>query len=550
MRALLLVVLVGCASSAAIPQVRFANAPPVLSVDDRRDTPNKPEKRLSSPKLATFEGHIYFPIRRALSLDQRLRALGVNALDEVPDSSWFTNRIGTRTITPDEISAAPGGVGSPEAHVPWTIHSTKVGGMTVGFIVSDSRGEKFLVKFDDRGFPEAETGAQIVSGKLLWACGYNVTEDYIAYVKRSDFVLAEDAVAEDVFGNKHHLGITELERKLALVDRGPDGRYRTMVSRMLDGKPLGSHGSVGTRDDDPNDIIPHERRRDLRGARAIFAWLDHDDVQEGQFIDMWVEDPNVRTRHYVKHYFLDYGLSLGVMALVTHNLRRSYEYYIDGEALLDALFSFGLQDRHWAKRRAPDLRGVGVLETKAFAPDKWKPLGPVYVPFVVADRFDNYWGAKLVMRFTREQIHAAVEAGRYSDPRAVDYITDALVARQRSTGAYWFSRVNPLESFVIGDDGSLCFDDLLLTYRFAKPDTTTYTLQSYDTKARRVGGKIRLGASDNGRTCARIRLASDRDRYTIVRIDTARSRDVGTIYVHLANTPGTGVPRVIGIWRP
>src|SRR5262245_49148852 len=36
-----------------------------------------------------------------------LRAKNINTIDEVPDSSWFTNRIGTKTITVDEIARGP-----------------------------------------------------------------------------------------------------------------------------------------------------------------------------------------------------------------------------------------------------------------------------------------------------------------------------------------------------------------------------------------------------------------------------------------------------------
>lgn len=545
----LLIALAGCAGS-TIPTVRFANAPAVTVVDDTRDVPSRPEKRMYAQKLYIVEGHVYNPVRSVLALDQPLRALGVNALDEVPDSSWFTNRIGVRTVTPDEIRAAPGGVGNPEGFLPWTIHSTKVGGMSVGFIVTDRRGEKFIVKFDDPGYPEGETGAQIVSGKLLWACGYNVTEDHIAYIGRSDLVLAKDAVTEDVFGHKRPLSSAELDRMLARVDRGSDGRYRTMASHLLDGKPLGGHPATGTRADDPNDIIPHERRRDLRGARAIFAWLDHDDIQEGQFLDMWVTDPRDPKRHHVKHYFLDYGLTLGVMARVTRNLRRSYEYYFDPKEMADSLFSLGLQERRWSHRTAPTLRGVGVLETDAFLPGEWKPLSPAYVPFVDADRLDNYWGAKLVMRFTREQLRAAVESGNYSDPRAVDYITDALVARQRATGAYWFARVNPLESFTTVDDDGLCFEDLSIVYGFVPARGTSYRLELFDRDARRVGPAVSLPASVYGPTCARIRLAAAGDGYTIVRIVTTRPGFSASIFVHVARAPNTKQPRVIGVWRP
>src|SRR5262245_13291748 len=36
-----------------------------------------------------------------------VRAQNVNTIDEVPDSSWFTNRIGTRALTIDEIVRGP-----------------------------------------------------------------------------------------------------------------------------------------------------------------------------------------------------------------------------------------------------------------------------------------------------------------------------------------------------------------------------------------------------------------------------------------------------------
>jgi hypothetical protein len=76
--------------------------------------------------------------------------------------------------------------------------------------------------------------------------------------------------------------------------------------------------------DDPNDRIPHEARRDLRGLLAIDTWLDAVDVTEGQFVDSWVEDPAVKGRHYVVHYAVDFGKSMGAMGDIDHDWWRVY----------------------------------------------------------------------------------------------------------------------------------------------------------------------------------------------------------------------------------
>jgi hypothetical protein len=154
------------------------------------------------------------------------------------------------------------------------------------------------------------------------------------------------------------------------------------------------------------------------------------------------------------------------------------------------------------------------------------------------------------MRFTRAQLRAIVETGRLSDPRAVDYLVDTLVARQRKTGAYWFARVNPLDRFAI-ENGALCFDDLWLTYGLGdRAATTRYTIATYDRDARSLTAPAAIVAAASGRTCtARLALACGGDGYTIVEIVTVRPGFTGTTYIHIARDPATHDPRVIGIWR-
>src|SRR5262249_61219345 len=90
----------------------------------------------------------------------------------------------------------------------------------------------------------------------------------------------------------------------------------------------------------------------------------------------------------------------------------------------------GLNHRPWEGRWAPAIRGVSPAFTAShFDPGAWKPNIPV-APFDGSDRFDQFWAAKIIARFTPEQIRAAVEAVRYSDPRAGDYNTNTLLPPQ------------------------------------------------------------------------------------------------------------------------
>lgn len=543
-----LAVLAGCGASAAIPGVRYANEPPVEVVNDRRDVTEPPKPLAYERYLDNFDGSFHRLVTHKLELERPERARGVNAMDEVPDSTWFTNRLGVRDIPPEHLIEIPGSVGTPEAHTPWTILSSKVGGLSVGFIIEDARGEKFLLKFDPKGFPEAETAAQVIIGRLLWALGYNVTDDYVVRIRKDDLVLAPDAKVKDPSGASFPLDERELAARLARVDVGRDGTMRALASRYLDGKPLGGHPAEGVRADDPNDLIPHQLRRDLRGTAAIFAWLDSVDLHLGNTLDMYVADPADPDHHYVKHYFIDFGIGLGFGATKNHNLRYGYEYEVDWRAMARTLVSFGLVQRAWEDRTKPPYRGVGMLDVDKYDPGSWKPLSQMYTPVRVADRFDKFWGAKLVMKLSRDHIRAAVAAAKLSDPRAAAWLANALVARQRKTARYWFARVAPLDAPTI-EGGRLCFDDLALAYGFARARDTRYRVTYFDRNGARLG-RAYVVAATAGTACSPLVLSTGHDSYTVVRIDTRRPSFGGTTYVHVAREPRSLAPRVIGLWRP
>ena len=99
-----------------------------------------------------------------------------------------------------------------------------------------------------------------------------------------------------------------------------------LVSRFAPGKPLGNFRYYGRRPDDPNDLVAHEHRRELRGARVFGAWLNHDDSRGINSLDM-LETTN--GRGWVKHYMFDFGSILGSGTVYAQRHRPGNEYIFE-----------------------------------------------------------------------------------------------------------------------------------------------------------------------------------------------------------------------------
>jgi len=55
-------------------------------------------------------------------------------------------------------------------------------------------------------------------------------------------------------------------------------------------------------------LIPHDRRRDLRGLEVLFAWLNHTDAKGDNSLDS-VDGKGADAR--IVHHLLDFGDSFG-----------------------------------------------------------------------------------------------------------------------------------------------------------------------------------------------------------------------------------------------
>jgi hypothetical protein len=548
---LLALSLTACSHDPTIGPVRFHNVPIVWEVDDRAPLDTKPEERNFHRRLVVLETSIVERLDRTFAVPDRPHAKNVNALDEVPDSSWFDNRL-LRGLTPAQIRVGPTAE-SAENLRPWKVRSTKTGGKHFGLAIADSRGQEYILKFDVPGHPELKSATDVVVSRLLWALGYHVAADDVVEFERSDLILEPDAV-EKLGNNELPLTEERFEEMLADVERDGD-RFRGLVSKIIPGEPIGGYSREGVREDDPNDRVEHEHRRDLRGQFLFFAWVDHTDWKEDNRVDMWI--PNENGTGHVEHYLVDFDKSLGVMAVLAPRDEDGYVYSVDAGYAFLSLASFGLWMRPWERLPLVDewkpRRGVGRFESIVFDPELWRPRLDE-TAFAMRDRFDDFWAAKRMMMLSKEQIRAAVQAGRYSDPIAEQYVYDTLLARRDKIARWAFERVTPLDRFQVFDERSdfaLCFDDLWLTNGYADSAQTTYRFRQYDEHGRLLS-KHGAPADDGSPTACTRKLAPARgeDGYTIVAVDLMRGGlAFDPVEVHLARSP-QGTLRIIGIVRP
>jgi hypothetical protein len=381
-------------------------------------------------------------------------AVNVNTMDEVPDSSWFTNRIGRRSMTLDEIVRGPNSMDTVVVD-DWPIVRDKTSGITPGYRVTDPSGRLYQIKFDPPDNPEMASGAEVIGAAIYHALGYNVVEGYVVDIDPAKIVIAPTATTVDMSGRRRPMRRSDIDRLLARAARLPNGKYRATASRFADGIPLGYFKYYGTRPDDPNDIHPHEHRRELRGSRVFAAWVNHDDSRGLNSLDM-LEGP-AGARH-VKHYMFDFGSIMGSGSVFAQVPRAGNEYILEWTPALKTLVTLGLFVRPWILVDYPEAPSVGRFEAEFFDPAKWRPEYP-NPAFDLMRPDDAFWAARLVGKFSDETLRAIVAKARYSDPAAADYITRTLIARRDKVLRTWLTGVNPVVDPQLSAAGVLTFDN-------------------------------------------------------------------------------------------
>jgi len=541
-----LMVLASCAAD----HRRYPLSEPIWRDDDQRPQKKVPEEYFSPLVWEGVRASIFDPIVNFFAVDHSGEALNVNALDEVPDSSWFENRLGKTELTPEQVARGPCEGPPLDPSQPWTVVGAKLDGQTPGFRINASDGRRYLLKFDDDLQPERATAADVIGSKIFYAAGYHVPCNQIVYFEESVLQVPQGGEKE-----AHKITPEQVHSILQFAPKEKDGRFRAMATELISGKIIGPWTYQGTRDDDINDVVPHEHRRELRAEYVLAAWLNHFDSRDGNTLATFVDAPG---GGFVKHYLIDWGDTLGSLWPIDAMSRRlGYSYYFDFAHVGRDFVTFGVVERPWEKVHfGPAGVTLGYFDDDSqFVPDEWHDGFPNAAFSRMTER-DAAWMTRIVARFTDEHIDAAVKQGQFTNPIVASEASRILKSRRDKILQRWLTRLSPLSEprLAQGDATTkLCLRDLSLLPKATAKDGRQYKGRvSFNSTSAR---DISVRSNGQGEACAELPNASEASDahplYAVAEIQASypgQARE-SPVRIYLYQT-GPNRFRIVGLERP
>jgi hypothetical protein len=560
-------------SACASAERRFPLRAPMWQDTDLRpvqarchDEPTEKDPHHVSCAPEPYDGTLYWdgaeqmvlrPLSELVGIVKGGESVNVNSLDEVPDSSWFTNRLGIRPVSLDELRlnacptsqlldpAAPDGA--------WVISEGKTSGSTPGFIVRVPGKGKYLVKVEAHG-PERQVAATIIGEAVYYATGFYASCEQALWVRPSVFRVAPGLRARHGnFGDLYDFDQKAVDELFAQSTMH-DGLLRVSVSAWVPGHVLQQFRYEGTRDDDPNDVIPHENRRELRGARLLAAWIGNVDCREGNSLDTWVADkagaPDSSPGH-VLHYQLGTSAALGnVWSQDQLSRRFGYSYILDWSDISLDFVTLGAKTRIYetvTKAAGHDI--FGYWNVADFDPDRWKNEYPNPAFDRMTER-DAAWMARILARFTPEMVRTLAEMTKLSSASNTDYLESVLQGRLHKILERYLTKLSPLADVHLEPSDRLCATDLAEWRGLRAPARFAYT-------AGLVGGRwLPVERESGARLCVALpHVAADGglpadapQRYVRVRIEDGIAS--GPLVAHLYDLGPTRGYFLAGLERP
>jgi len=333
----------------------------------------------------------------------------------------------------------------------------------------------------------------VMATKFFWALGYNQVESFITTFDPKKATLDPKATIRRPNGKRTPFSRDDLAALLEPVARKPDGTYRVVAGRQLPGTILGNFRFQGTRPDDPNDLVPHEHRRELRALRVFGAWTNLTDLKSKNTLDTLVTADG---RAVIKHWLQDVGSTFG-MCNDLHEWDLSWEHFYQGDTTMKRLFSFGFALSPWQTVHYVERPSIGKFEGDRFDPRTWRPQTPTTAYMELRDD-DAFWAARRVAAFTDESIRAIVHAGQFTDAEAERAVGDIMIKRRDKILRTYLPAVNPIVDVHLSPLGELTFRNAAIDADLAAaPKTYVVEWRRFDNA---TGSTTHLGVSSGSTT--------------------------------------------------
>lgn len=469
------------------------------------------------------------PLSETLGVVESGQSVNVNSLDEVPDSAWFTNRLGVRPMSLDELrlnACKKEQLLDPD-HAPdgsWIIDKGKTSGSTPGFRINVPGKGKYLVKVEALGLPERQVAATVIGEAVYYAAGYNASCEQALLVRPSIFKLTPGlTAAKGNFGDEYAFDQKALDELLAKSSKHGE-LLRISASAWVPGFILGQFRYEGTRGDDPNDVVPHQDRRELRGARVLASWIDHFDSREGNSLDTWLADakggPPDSSPGHVVHLQIGTSAALGSVWDWDPIARRlGYAYVIDWGDMARDFLTLGTSTHVWeTAKKTPGRETFGYFNVADFDPEGWKNeySNPAFSRMTERD---GAWMARILARFTPEMVRTLAEMGQFADPENTDYLQGVLDGRLAKILDRYLTRLSSMGEVHLEGE-RLCGVDLAEWRGVRDASLFRYT-------ARVVGGVVPSSAA-----------ASSSARWPWLRVERRSGAQVCVTLTHVASDGG------------
>jgi len=372
-------------------------------------------------------------------------------------------------------------------------------------------------------------------------------------------MLGKKARIKTAAGIKIPMTQSHIDAAFELVKPNAKGEVRGIASLFLEGIPLGPWTYAGTSAADPNDVIAHEDRREVRASRVLAAWLNHFDIRDQNTINMWIAGKAKGSGH-VRHHMIDFGDCFGSLWQWEGVSRRlGHAYYLDFKFMAADFLTLGLIKRVWEEvSYGPAGRVLAYYNVKNFTAGEWHPG----YPNLAYDRMteaDGAWMARIIAEFSDRHVEEMVKKAKIQNKVVHTELIRILNGRRDKILTRWFQTLSPLSHprvEIQGQKANLCVRDLALYSGVVDREKRIYSALAWKGINFSSVQKIQVNLSKKGdQVCSPLPAiegaSSKKPEYLVIDFIAATTKvpERAPLRVHLYQT-GALKYRIVGLERP